>query len=453
MQSTQTRVKAPTPGPQRGGFRKLVSTATSTGILTAGIVLRVLSLFVLTILLGRSTGANELGALSLLLAGAALMQSISVGGLAGAAVHKLLTSGDNVNSALLALVSSRLVLIFPTFLIGTLLIASTEIIDSPVGIAVFFAGYAIGAFDVGELGKSAKGHFLSMGIARILAVIVVAAPKFIAANQGDLAGVLIWQGCEAALWQLVVLPGSGFKLRLLGSAFRQLKSGFEQVWTLRSLWLGNVLSSLAQRIDIFIVGALIGQSGVGQYSTASRPVEASVILATSMVTVLFNGLVRSSHTPSRYARNCRKSGRIVGLMGLVATLLLAFAGPPLIEWLYGPEFSAAAALMPIYAISTFFVFQRQFLSRLIIIEKAYNVSLVNNLTMLLCSAGLNFALIPYFGVLGAAIAAAVAHPLSLGMSMATTKRGRRLLGLAFGGLVLSKRLVRLTAHRAIDERQ
>lgn len=453
MQSSQTQVKPTAPYPRRGGFRKLVYTATSTGILTAGIVLRVLSLFVLTILLGRSTGANELGALSLLLAGVALMQSISVGGLAGAAVHRLLSSGNNANLALVSLISSRLVLIFPTFLIGGLFVASTGLVESPLGLAVFLVGYAIGAFDVGELGKSANGHFLSMGIARILAVLVIAAPKFIAANQGDLAGVLIWQGCEAALWQLVVLPGSGFKLRLFGSAFRQLRSGFEQVWTLRSLWLGNVLSSLAQRVDIFIVGALIGQSGVGQYSTASRPVEASVILATSMVTVLFNGLVRSSHAPARYARNCRRSGRIVGLMGLIATLLLAFAGPPLIEWLYGPEFSVAATLMPIYAISTFFVFQRQFLSRLIIIEKAYNVSLVNNLTMLLCSAGLNFALIPHLGVLGAAIAAAVAHPLSLGLSMATTKRGRRLLSLAFGGLVLPKRVVRLTAHRAIDERR
>ncbi|MFJ5954514.1 lipopolysaccharide biosynthesis protein [Paenarthrobacter sp. NPDC092416] len=410
-------------------------------------------MFILTVLLGRSSGADDLGALSLLLAGAALMQAVSVGGLAGAAVHRLLTAGPNVEASIISLISSRLVLILPTFVVGGLVSAGTGIIDDPVALAVFFSGYAIGTFDVGELGKSAKGHFFSMGIARTLVVLVVAIPKFYAASDGDLPRVLIWQGVEAALWQIAVLPRSGFLLRLIPAAFREYRSGIEQIWSLRSLWLGNVMSSLAQRIDLFIVGALIGQTDVGQYSTASRPVEASVILATSLVTVLFNGLVRSSGSPSSYARSARRNGRLIGLLGLGMTLFLALAGPFLIEWLYGSEFSIAAGLLPIYAISTFFVFQRQFLSRLIIIEKAYNVSLVNNLTMLCCSAGLNLVLIPVFGVLGAALAAAVAHPLSLGISMATTKQGRRLLCLAFGGLMLSKRTVRLTAYRAISERQ
>lgn len=437
------------------GRKRYFKASAKVGALTGSTVLRLISLFVVTVFLGRSAGADVLGSLSLLLAGAAILQSISVGGLAGAAVHRLLLDTSSSGRPLVLIISSRLILIPVTFLFGGAILVALNVADSVsvTALAVFFAGYAIGSFDVGELGKTARGHFLSIGTLRLLLIVLVAVPKLIAASQGDLAGVLIWQGIEAALWQLVLMPGSGVKLRHVPAAFCSLHSGLAQIWDLRSLWLSNVMSALAQRADLFIVGVLVGQAGVGQYSTASRPVESAVILANSLIAVTFNGLVRASLDADSYAQRCRRNSRLVATVGAMVTLALVVAGPPILLALYGPEFGEAASIIPIYAISAFFLFQRQFLSRVIIIEKAYRLSLLNNLAMLLCCLALNLVLIPIYGLFGAAMAAALSHPCSLLLSMTPSRSGRRLLALSFGSLILPLKSLGQATEKAVLERR
>lgn len=424
-------------------------------MLTAATLLRLASLFAITVLLGRSAGADALGSFSLLLAGAAVLQSISIGGLSGAAVHKLLVDSEDRASALVLLVASRLFLIPLSFGCGcaALLVTGMAHDVSRTALIVFVVGYAIGSFDVGELASTARGHFLRMGLLRLFLVAVTTVPKILVAADGNVSAVLIWQALEAALWQLVLLPRSGLRAALFIKAVRSVGAGIHQIWQLRSLWISNIMSSLAQRVDLFIVGILIGQAGVGQYSTASRPVEAAVILATNLMAILFNGMVGASARPFAYARSCRRNSRRVGLLGVAVSLALVVAGPPIVLVLYGDEFSEAAAILPIYAISVLFLFQRQFLSRLLIIEKAYSLSLLSNFAMLVSCILLNFLLIPAWGLLGAALAAVLSHPASLFLSMTISRNGRRLLVLSFGSLFLSITAVRRVAHVAVLERQ
>lgn len=425
------------------------------GVLTGGILLRLASLFAVTVFLGRSEGADALGSFSLLLAGAAILQSISVGGLSGAAVHKLLVEGKDRDRAIVLLVASRIFLIPISFGLGGLALLWSGVAGNTNAWAliVFVVGYAIGSFDVGELGNTARGHFLSMGVLRLAVITAAAVPKLFMAAGGDISGVLIWQGIEAALWQIVLLPASGLRPSMFLAALSSIVGGIQQVWTLRSLWLSNIMSALAQRVDLFIVGLLVGQSGVGQYSTASRPVEAAVIVANSLIAVLFNGMVAASSKPGDYAKSCRKNSRRVGLLGVVVTITLAIIGPPVLLLLYGPEFNEAASILPIYAVSLVFLFQRQFLSRILIIEKAYYLSLLNNLAMLVCCVTLNFILIPMMGLTGAALAAVLSHPTSLLLSMMISRKGRRLLMLSFGSLVMPMRSIRRVTRVAVFERQ
>lgn len=435
-------------------MRRKLRAASRVGLLTGATVFRVISLFALTVVLGRSEGAESLGLLSLLLAIAAVLQAISVGGLAGAAIHALILDRSGGGSALLLLVSARMFLIPLTFAGGALFLTGTQatLNVDPLALVVFFVGYAIGSFDVGELGKTAKGQFASIGSLRLMTVLFAALPKFLAAAAGDFSQVLIWQGVEAALWQLVLLPGSGFRLSHLPAAFRSTGDALRQTWNLRSLWLSNIMSTLAQRVDLFVVSAIAGQAALGQYSTASRPVEAAVILAGSFMAVIFNGLVQASSNSQAYSRLSRRNSLLTGGLGLVCTIALIFVGPPLISLLYGPAFSEAARILSLYALSTFFVFQRQFLSRILIIEKAYRYSLLNNFLMLFTSIVLNCLLIPSMGLAGAALAAVLSHPISLAVSMLPSSKGRQLLMLSFGSLVLSKEKIVPAASNLILER-
>lgn len=436
------------------GNRYLKAT-TKVGVLTGATLLRLASLFAVTVLLGRSAGADALGSFSLLLAGAAILQSVSIGGLSGAAVHKLLVEHSNRNDAMALLVASRLFLIPLSFGIGGLVLLLGGIAQDVdrLALVIFIVGYAVGSFDVGELGSTARGRFLLMGNLRFCLIIVTTIPKLFLAADGNTSAVLIWQGIEAAAWQAVLVPASGLGTAVFRSARRSIGGGIRQVWDLRNLWLSNIMSSMAQRVDLFIVGAFLGQAGVGQYSTASRPVEAAVIVANSLMAVLFNGMVGASFRPFAYARSCQRNSRRVGLLGLLVTGLLAIAGPPILMLLYGQEFNEAAALLPIYACSLLFLFQRQFLSRILIIEKAYGLSLWSNLAMLASCVLLNVFLIPVMGLTGAALAAVLAHPSSLLMSMMLSRKGRRLLILSFGSLFLPIRSIRRVTYVAVFERQ
>lgn len=435
--------------------KKYLRATTKVGVLTGATFLRLASLFAVTVLLGRSSGAEALGVFSLLLAAAAILQSVSIGGLSGAAVHKLLVDRENPDGALALLVASRLFLVPLSFGLGGAVLILSGLTDdiNRWALMLFVIGYAIGSFDVGEIGSTARGRFLSMGTLRLLLVITMTAPKLLVAAEGNISALLVWQGLEAALWQAVLLPGSGLRPAVFMSAVRSMGGGIQQVWGLRSLWFSNVMSALAQRVDLFIVGFLVGQAAVGQYSTASRPVEAAVIVASSLMAVLFNGMVGASFKPLAYASSCRKNSRRVGLLGAAVTLTLVVGGPPVLLLLYGSDFHEAAALLPIYACSLLFLFQRQFLSRLLIIEKAYSLSLLSNLAMLVSCVLLNFLLIPAMGLTGAAVAAVLSHPCSLLMSMTITKKGRRLLMLSFGSLFLPITSIRRATHVAVLERK
>lgn len=432
-----------------------MTATTRVSVLTGGTVLRLASLFAVTVFLGRSSGADALGSFSLLLAWAAILQSVSVGGLSGVAVHRLLIVGKDHDRAMILLIASRIFLIPLSFGLGGAALLYSQMANDvePWALLVFVAGYAIGSFDVGELGNTARGHFLSMGVLRLVLIAVISIPKLLMAAAGDISALLLWQGIEAALWQLVLLPASGVKPRLLLAALQSFLGGMRQVWSLKSLWLSNIISALAQRVDLFIVGIMVGQVGVGQYSTASRPVEAAIIVANSLIAVLFNGMVGASHNPLGYAQSCRKNSRRVGLLAIAVTLVMAVAGPPILTFLYGSEFQEAAALLPIYSVSLLFLFQRQFLSRILVIEKAYHLSLISNTALLFSCIALNAALIPILGLTGAALAAVLSHPCSLLLGMMISRRGRQLLILSFGSLVMPEDSIHRVTRVAVLERQ
>lgn len=426
----------------------------SAALLTSSSLTRMVSLFILTILLGRSAGAASLGEFSIILAAASALQAISTGGLAGAAVHRLLSSGGDFRAELQIIGMARALLIPIVFSLGgATYFWLMEPVSGPFWCLVFFVGYAVGAFDVGETGHTASGRFRTIGGRRMVVLLAVAVPKFWAAFSGEIEAVLILQSLEAAAWQAALVPGSGFvnrgqRTRILSLA----RNARMQLWGVRSLWLSSVASTLAQRIDLFIVGALLTSFQVGQFSTASRPVEAAVIVAVSLVAVMFNRLVAQSGDAAAYAESNARIARIVSGVALAVTGAFIVGGPWLISMLYGPDFEGAASVIGLYAISTVFVFQRQLISRLLIIEHLYNLSLWNNLAALSINVVLNIALIPIWGIWGAATAAVLTHPLSLGIFL-LKQDGRRILKMAYGPLVSRSSQQISTASQLISERR
>lgn len=106
--------------------------------------------------------------------------------------------------------------------------------------------------------------------------------------------------------------------------------------------LASIIVSIAMRMDVWIMGALLPQGQVGVYQVAGRFTVPMVVLLSAMNTAL---LPRASalRDPADLARITMRSARLTSLAGVVG-LVWSLVGPPLAPWLFGAEYAAAAGL-------------------------------------------------------------------------------------------------------------
>lgn len=432
-----------------------LKTASSALALTLSNVFRTVSILLVTIFLGRALGPSEVGEFSVLLAAVAILQSVSIGGLSGAAVHQLLTDKEETGRATEVIVAARLILIPVIYTIGFFLIVGVARPQANEWFALFVlvAGYAVCTFDVPELIWTSRGIFTVVASRRAALVFLIGVPKIIAATSGNFSAVLILQGMEAALWQLSLLYGSGMRWNLLLVGRDRFRAGLQQLIELRNLWLSAIASALAMRSDIFVVTAILGSAAAGQYATASRFVEAATILAVAMTTVLFNPLVRSSNKVESYRRQSVAAARTILGVAVLITIFLMAAGPFLIRFLYGPDFAIAASIIAVYALTIVPIFQRQLISKFLIIERAYGYSLVSNIANLVFNVVINLVLLHLIGIWGAVFAALASYIISTYGIFALRQSGRDILIISVGSVFMGNSLMAPAIERSVSSRK
>ncbi|STX04993.1 lipopolysaccharide biosynthesis protein [Kocuria rosea] len=430
------------------GFRNV-------GSLTVSRVMHLGSLFVVTVLLGRASGAETLGTFSVALACGYVLQAISTAGLNGAAMNDLLKPGNDPGRELRTIFHSRLLIMPAIFLIGTAYLLTSSILDGIQGsvLILFFLGYAVGAFDVAELSHMARGQFDTIAFRRIIVIALFAPIKFWLASAGHLEWSLILHALESAVLQVVLLPGSGLSTHMLAATKRDWTSAALRVWKVRLLWFSSMLSSFSKRMDLFLVTYLLGNYYAGQYSAASRPIEACIIFAGSLIAVFFRHIASNSSSPKEYAFYASRAARAVFGCAVALTIALWFAGPPIIILLYGSEFSPAAHIMAIYALIIPFVFQQELLGIFIMVEEQYALNLLFTLTSIAVALTFFFLLLPQYGLAGATAAAILVRPVSICLALLPHHRGRRILIMTYGGIFLSRRRIQQVANHLIRIRR
>ena len=420
-----------------------------TALLSASSVFRMGSMLAATVLLGRSAGPGSIGDFTLVLATVAVLQAISLGGISGAALHKLVLSESNRDGLIETIVAARMVLVPPVFSLAaiTYVALGDRSISENAAIAFVILSYGVGAFDVTEIYRNSRSEYRLIATRRCAVVLALLPVKCAAAWDGQLELVLIAQGIEAALWQLILVPWEPRCVTVVRRAVGRFSEGASEIWELRSLWLSGITSVLATRADVYVVALFVGVSQLGQYSTASRFVEAASIVAVAATTVIFNDLARSARVGSDYATKSRASARQILGLSTLCTLSLAVFGPYLIVLLYGPAFETAADLVPLYALTLIPLFQRQLISKILVIEKEYRLSLVSNVVGLALNVAMNLVLVPWLGLVGAAIAAVASYTLAVFLTFLPTRRGRQILAVSIGALIFNDhKLARICAE-------
>ncbi len=164
------------------------------------------------------------------------------------------------------------------------------------------------------------------------------------------------------------------------------------------------------RIDVYLVAYFLGPEATAFYSLALRFTEMVLEIPQAIGLVLYPRLASlpEEEIYRLTAQTCRRTLFLTGL----CSIALALFGPWIIVLWYGTEYAPAGdplawAAVGIIAMSIFVIITRAFTS-----QNRQRVNIAAGIPALALNVGLNFALIPAYGTVGAAMATALSYSIA-----------------------------------------
>ena len=189
---------------------------------------------------------------------------------------------------------------------------------------------------------------------------------------------------------------------------------------LRQSWpliFSRLAVTVYTKIDQVMLGAMLGDEAVGQYSVAVRISTVwyfiPLILATSLFPAILNARKQSKELYEKRLQDYLDLN--AGLSYLIA-IPLSIGAPWIILLLFGEAYKVAGPILAIHAWSCLFLFMGVARNRFLIAEKLFMFTMCCNIIGAIVNILLNYVLIPKYGGIGAAISTLVAQSLSVFLS-------------------------------------
>ena len=178
-------------------------------------------------------------------------------------------------------------------------------------------------------------------------------------------------------------------------------------------YVQTLAATLHLRIDQYICAYFLTPADVGLYSIAVNLAMLLLKIPDATGTVMFPRLAALEEHAAHAAttRICRQTLFLLSL-GVVA---FAVVGPLLIPWVFGEDYRGAIAPLLLLLPGTLAVALYQLLTRNFTSRGKQQVNIIAAVIALVLNVGLNVALVPRYGISGAALA----HGLSYGVAALT----------------------------------
>lgn len=189
--------------------------------------------------------------------------------------------------------------------------------------------------------------------------------------------------------------------------WRRAKDLLRQGWL---IYLGTIFSIIYLKVDQVMLRWMTDTADVGQYAVAAQMSEAWYFVPAAIVTSIFPKLI-ALHREDEKLFMLRFQQLLDGLfvMGLVIALVITLTAPWIIDIFFGAEYEESAAILVIHIWAALFIFMRAAFSKWILIENALVFSLITQGMGAVMNIGLNIALIPTYGGIGAAFATLLSY--------------------------------------------
>jgi O-antigen/teichoic acid export membrane protein len=265
--------------------------------------------------------------------------------------------------------------------------------------------------DVAEYWFEAKVQSKYVVWARNSALLTIAAVKIVLILlQAPLIAFAWAMFAETALAASAVAAAFAIRgppLRDLGARQRRARSLLKDSWPL--IPAGLAISGY-MTIDQIMLGQMIGDTAVGIYSAATRLSVIWYFIPAAVVASVFPALLKAKQrSESLYYERLQRLCDLMVILALTVAIPMTFLSEQIVMFLFGPAYEGSGAVLAIHIWASVFVFVGLAGGRWYLAENRQILTLQRTVVGFLLNVLLNLALIPGYGVLGAAIATIVSQ--------------------------------------------
>lgn len=377
-------------------------------------ILRILVSFVVTILVVRYLGPKEFGLYSYALSFFWLFGSLSTLGLEAITTREIVKypdKKDEINGTVFFLrIAGSLAAIV---LIAATLFLTGEETYTAILILILSGSFFFQSFSVIEYYfrgiVKAKYNAYALSVSVILSSALKVIFILVKAPLIYFVYSVVFEYAALAIGLIVVYHH--YKLSIFNWKYSKniASSLIKDSWPLA---LSGIVVMVYVRIDQIMIKNMMSVEAVGYYSAAVRLCEAWYFIPVTLCNSIFPAIVNAKNVSQEFYNN-----RMQKLYDLLTWLAIGIAVPvtifsdKIILLLFGNEFSPAAPVLTIYIWAGVAVFLGVASSQYLINENLTKLSFSRNLAGMILNVGLNLILIPYYGIIGSAVATLISYSL------------------------------------------
>jgi PST family polysaccharide transporter len=210
-----------------------------------------------------------------------------------------------------------------------------------------------------------------------------------------------------ALFMFVMLGYKGLALRKLKVSLTRAKVQVTNSWP---LILTAVAMTIYMKIDLIMLGQIMGDDSVGIYSSAVRISEIWYFIPMVIVASVYPAILDAKkQSETLYYKNLQRLYDLIVWLSVAVALPISFFATPVIVMLFGPAYAEAATVLAIHIWASVFVSMGVASSLWLMAENRQIMIFQRACLGAIINASLNYILIPEFGIVGSAWATLIAQ--------------------------------------------
>lgn len=413
------QIKIPTLSP---GFKKYFL---NTGWLFVDKVVRMLVALFVGVYVARYLGPERFGILSYAGSFVGLFTAFASLGLNGIVVRNLVQDEeqrDLILGTAFCLKTFGAIVMFCMVMVACQFTSSDFYTKSII--AIIAAGVLLDSFQVVDFHFQSKVQAKFCALSSLFAMIISSILKliliFLAADLIWFAVVTVIEKGVLGIGYLIFYLRQKLKLRDWRFSIKTAQDLLKDSWP---LILSGFVIMIYMRIDQIMIKEMLGDAAVGQYAAATRLSEVWYFIPMVICSSLFPAILNAKEKNAIvYYQRLQSLYDMMFVISFLIALFVSFSGAWVVDTLYGSAYQEAANVLVLHIWAGIFVFLGVSSGRWLLVENMQIFAFYRTLLGACANLGLNFLLIPRYGICGAAFSTIIAQAIASYLGYATNKK-------------------------------